>query len=1221
MAWKRILIVGLVVLLSGGLALSGNAAQKDADFASIGQRVQELYKAKKYEEMLPVLDEYRKAVKARFGDKSKEYLTAISFKATILNYLNRQAEAEPFYRQGLALSEELYGASDKRVLEAIDSLALMLEAKLAKYDEAEALMRRSLAIRKTTFGEESLEVAENLERLGVLLTNTNRRAEAEPLLRQALAIREKAGSPEAASSMGTLANLLSQTGRRKEAEVLFRRSLKMLEKAHGPNSTELTTVLNGLANCLSDERKFAEAEVLYRRAITIADTAPSPNHALGMKVRHNLAGLFLRANRLSEAEELYKSVAAFKEKTYGPDYPDLATTLSDLGVLAHIQGRFTEAEQYMQRAMAILDKKGPGREQFYVVTLSSLGKLLADTGKFEKAEPILRRAAKLAEELHGPEQKETADALNALAMLLTYTYRLSDAETLQRRTLAIDEKIHGPKSIDVAETLFNLSITLRETDKADEAEKLGRRALAIYERSLPPDHPSVAQGLSGLSLTLEHLKQFTEAEKLQRRALSIAEASLESQHPQVAVHLNNLAMILSDTGRYKEAEPMMRRVITIWEAAYGKDSPDVAGARGNLAILRAKQNDWQEALQEIRRTSAYTINSVRRAARTSKRAARHAFNIRRGNYLTHAQMAYHANHNDPQLREEAFGVAQRATTSQAAAALAWSARRFGLRKDRLGALIREQHELVTRLESVRRWLVEAWSAGKKGASEIAQNELARIEPRLKEIEAQLAREFPDYVAFANPEPLSIERVQALLHPNEALVQFLTISRGALGDAVYAWAITREQVKWVELPISYQKLRDHVTALRCGLDQSGWIDPSSWPEQTEAERKRKRTQAKKRKLCLELTDEAPSLTRMPRFDLVRAHELYQALFGSIKELTGGKELLIVPSGALTQLPFEVMVTKAPEEAASRTNAYRAASWLGVQQAITILPSVSSLEVLRKRGGKSKAARPFAGFGNPLLDGNGEGDPRAKAARERQQCRPPSKEHGDIRSVAPASLEVPTEALFIGSVADTGALRRQTPLPETADELCTVARDLGAESDLWLGSRMTERAIKALSASQKLKDYRILHFATHGLVAGDLNGAEPSLMFTPPKSPTEEDDGLLTASEAAQLELDADWVVMSACNTAAGDAEDAEALAGLTRAFFYAGARSLLVSHWAVNSDAAVEITTGAFTAMTADPKIGRAEALRRSLKSLIAKGGVAAHPAIWAPFVLVGEGGR
>ncbi len=96
-------------------------------------------------------------------------------------------------------------------------------------------------------------------------------------------------------------------------------------------------------------------------------------------------------------------------------------------------------------------------------------------------------------------------------------------------------------------------------------------------------------------------------------------------------------------------------------------------------------------------------------------------------------------------------------------------------------------------------------------------------------------------------------------------------------------------------------------------------------------------------------------------------------------------------------------------------------------------------------------------------------------------------------------------------------------------------------------------------------------------------------------------------------------MSACNTAAGSSEGAEALSGLARAFFYAGARSLLVSHWEVNSEAAVAITTGAVNAMKAEPKIGRAEALRRSIAALIAKGGDYTHPSVWAPFVLVGNG--
>ena len=131
-----------------------------------------------------------------------------------------------------------------------------------------------------------------------------------------------------------------------------------------------------------------------------------------------------------------------------------------------------------------------------------------------------------------------------------------------------------------------------------------------------------------------------------------------------------------------------------------------------------------------------------------------------------------------------------------------------------------------------------------------------------------------------------------------------------------------------------------------------------------------------------------------------------------------------------------------------------------------------------------------------------------------------------------------------------------------------------------------------------------------------------MLTPPDKVSDEDDGLLTASEVALLKLDADWVVLSACNTAAGagDLAGAEALSGLARAFFYAGARALLVSHWEVDSDATVELITKAFDEIQRDGKHGRAEALRRSMLALIARGGRYAHPAAWAPFIVVGEGG-
>jgi CHAT domain-containing protein len=224
---------------------------------------------------------------------------------------------------------------------------------------------------------------------------------------------------------------------------------------------------------------------------------------------------------------------------------------------------------------------------------------------------------------------------------------------------------------------------------------------------------------------------------------------------------------------------------------------------------------------------------------------------------------------------------------------------------------------------------------------------------------------------------------------------------------------------------------------------------------------------------------------------------------------------------------------------------------------------------------------------------------------------------------------THTFFRGGMADVAALRKQPPLPETTDELCAVARITRTQvTNIYLGEQATESTIKQLSADGRLATYRVIHFATHGLLAGETESfvkskAEPALLLSPPETPTFEDDGLLTASEVAQLHLDAEWVVLSACNTAAGVAateRDVEALSGLARSFFYAGARALLVSHWYVDSDSTVHLITNTFAAMKTNQTIGRAEALRRSMLALIAMGGQSAHPAHWAPFIVVGEGG-
>jgi CHAT domain-containing protein len=279
-----------------------------------------------------------------------------------------------------------------------------------------------------------------------------------------------------------------------------------------------------------------------------------------------------------------------------------------------------------------------------------------------------------------------------------------------------------------------------------------------------------------------------------------------------------------------------------------------------------------------------------------------------------------------------------------------------------------------------------------------------------------------------------------------------------------------------------------------------------------------------------------------------HALYQVLLAPFAELTKGKHLIIVSAGALSSLPFHVLVTDKPDPALTGMARYRKAAWLVLRQPITVLPSVGSLQALRKLG-PSQASEPYIAFGNPLLVGPDGND---KRAWDKQRCLQQST------ATRVAERRDRARGGVVLRAIDLAQARAQEPLPETADEVCAVAEALGAlgrESDtVWLGARATVRNLKALSREGKLARYKVMHFATHGLLSGESEAilkakAEPALLLTPPKDGT----------SAAELKADA---------------------------------------------------------------QIGRAEAIRRSMAELIAKGKpYEAHPAMWAPFVLVGEGER
>jgi CHAT domain-containing protein len=335
-------------------------------------------------------------------------------------------------------------------------------------------------------------------------------------------------------------------------------------------------------------------------------------------------------------------------------------------------------------------------------------------------------------------------------------------------------------------------------------------------------------------------------------------------------------------------------------------------------------------------------------------------------------------------------------------------------------------------------------------------------------------------------------------------------------------------------------------------------------------------------------ETSSATIAP-FDAATAHVLYRRLFAPFaEELAGVRHLVVVPSGPLLSLPFGVLVTESPAE--STPGAYDRVAWLARDMAVSVMPSLRGFVDLRTLVRPSRAPLPLLGFADPDFAG---ADEAAGMSALDRFCR-------------------------TGGAVPAGLLRNLAPLPETATELRRVAAVLGAgDDDLFLGNAAREERLRGLP----LDHYRILYFATHGLLPGELRcQGEPGLALTPPASEAESParDGLLDASEIAVLRLDADLVVLSACNTGGegGGSFGGESLSGLVRAFFQAGTRSLLVSHWQVNSVATVELMTRLFDALAAGGDT--AEALRRAQNALMAQPRTA-HPFFWGAFSLIGAG--
>jgi CHAT domain-containing protein/tetratricopeptide (TPR) repeat protein len=841
-----------------------------------------------------------------------------------------------------------------------------------------------------------------------------------------------------------------------------------------------------------------------------------------------------------------------------------AVTLNSIGIIYNSLGETQKALEKFNEALPLW--RAVGQRDGEALTLNNIGGVYRSLGemqkameKFNEALPIFRAAG---------DRSLEAVTLNNIGGV--YQLLGEEQKALEKFNEALPiRRAIGERSGE-AVTLNNIGgvyKSLGETQKA--LEKFNESLLL---RRMMGDRSGEARTLNNIGDVYRSLGEMQKAMEKFNEALPISRAVGDRRVE--GVTLNSIGRVYHSLGETQKALEKFNEVLLIYR--FTGDRNGEAAALMRIAQVEQQSGNLTQARQIIDQAVGM-IESLRTNIASHELRASY-FASRRDFYESYIDVLMQMHKQNPTAAFDslALEVSERARARSLLELLTES--RADLRQGVDGSLLERERSLQQLLNA--KAAAQFALLSRKHTPEQAEffaKEIASLSTEYEELRAQIRARNPRYAALTQPQPLGLAEIQQqVLDPDTLLLEYWLGDTASYLFVVSQTSITSHQLpRRAEIEAATRRVRELLTA------------PQQQPGDTEA-----KYQARIKKAREGYWTQAAELSRM--------------LLGPAASRLGGKRLAIVADGALQYIPFAALPLLSSGND-GRRNSGTEPQPLFVEHEIVSLPSASTLATLRREtAGRKPAEKSLAILADPVFTAD---DMRVRRdvgkTGAKKKTRPADSDETDI-----VSLQIKRSGQETGVIGGEGAFGR---LLSTRREAAAISALVPERERM---QALDFEANRAIALRPELGEYRIVHFATHGLlnnVHPELSGIVLSLVDAEGRP----QDGFLRLQDIYNLKLPAELVALSACQTGLGKEIKGEGLIGLTRGFMYAGALRIVASLWKVDDRATSELMKRFYQGMLGPEALSPAGALRQAQLSIWKQRQWRA-PYYWAAFVLQGE---